>query len=1460
MAQGFLPPPPPPPQPTYSRPATSATYVPTPGSFGPGVGIPPFDLHHMHAYDSQGTLPTVDRQRLPSNAPYDQFDGADPVVYKRDGNVPNTPLGQPSSAGVNDNIHGIGSPAQGMNVVQNQQPQPVNQPPHNNNNMSASEAAVQWPLERILSWLAKNGFSRDWQETFKALNLQGADFLELGHGPNGRPNLNKMHNVVYPQLAKACGISGTGWDEPREREEGRRMRRLIRQIQDDGNYDAVLPFYKRRESQVFQDGVLDVSPKLSQEPTSAGPGGNSPSLKSSPLAHHQKQNAQWSATTPNPTSHDHQIPETIPNEGTGTSHGRSDFSRAALSNIEGDHRRHTSLSSDNGIFPFPSRGYEDSPKSSSPATHYPNHLNASSSANDLTMKREHSRGNSSDSTSGRRYYENYKQESSRLSPQEARHPNGDNSASYPREQGKGFRLRFMKKSKAGDSNHPSPEELFLESPTSPRYNTTHPYTRPNFNSSDVSVGERPSSASVSDHERLPMKARPAQKGKKWAFVTWDGFNYRLIDITDIDSVVRLRATICQHIGISDWPAAQIFETEPGQTEHDSPLNDTDLALSQRTKSDAIGSLKLYVRGPHVNPGAHNYAGLGVSIPEKITASPKRKPLDDDARSRISPHNQAKPTSPQSTLRPQQLRSHAAKVPVRDVSQSSLGMSPVDGGPEAAAASLDPETADLAARQEEHMRDVERKQKQNRISNVQPPRKDAYSETGYRREGVIDFDTPRVSPYEEDRKAETLVPFRNPPTAPNESSTLTKLNSLRRRDSERPRLQQAQAPQTHQAQQAQQAQQTHGTHGLGAMLASVGKMTSAIGTPSPSARSAKASGSSNHSTPVSDSRNAVLFPQEQPTSGKASPVVNDFAPDEPKPTLQSRKSYGPEFDFEETRVSFQRSPMLPEESDDDSDDGLFAVPLANKSTPTKATETFSTANSQQTPRKPSLTVKTDNNARKKLSVSFRSPSASRETFAQSSGDSGNGRESLSDMTGSPEDEKPRRDSFARDVWASRPPVEGVIDHLDDFFPDIDLDAPYLDGQGPSPPSSPASRAAAENEAAHREKQDGPSYPTPSNPNAGENPLGSNEPTMTPQDPGIVARRNINRSSGGVGGGGGGGGGGLTRMKSIREVAKGANQSNRNRSVYAPAGSQKSGDILRRKSTKMFGGRIMQISPKPGRRLNRLDPIPQNRAASGGPPQRQPTFRIIRGQLIGKGTYGRVFLGMNADNGEVLAVKQVEINPRIAGQDRDRIKEMVAAMDQEIDTMQHLEHPNIVQYLGCERGELSISIYLEYISGGSIGSCLRKHGKFEESVVKSLTRQTLDGLSYLHDRGILHRDLKADNILLDLDGSCKISDFGISKKTDNIYGNDSTNSMQGSVFWMAPEVIHSQGQGYSAKVDIWSLGCVVLEMFAGRRPWSREEAIGAIFKLGSLSQAPPIPEDVSINISPAALAFMYDCFTV
>ncbi|KAL2809803.1 hypothetical protein BJX63DRAFT_434861 [Aspergillus granulosus] len=1426
----YLPPPPPPPmthtsQSSFTRPpalqnnnGTSATYVPQAGTFGPGVGIPPFDLHPLTSYDTPGTMIANDRHRPPPNPSYAPS-GPSMSTYHMDGNIPPTPSTRNASSSHENSqdLHSSQLPA-GPPPKPNTPSDLTKSSSHRHNNsnttvggMSASEAAIQWPLDRVLIWLARNGFSNEWQETFKTLEIEGADFLELGHGLNGRPNLGKLHNVVYPQLAKECEASGATWDLAREREEGKRMRRLIRLIHDDAGHDTGAPITKQHHEYEdalgsAPDGAPDFSPNVPHAPASPSLNtanlSNSPNLKAPKLPYNNSK--QRSFTTPGTINHDSEFATNDSN----TILPRSEFSRMALGNIGSDHQRKSpSMSSDNGIFAIPPhRSYEDSPKSGSPATQYAAlYPFAASSSSDLN-KFGHSRVNSGE----RRYYETLKQDGTRPSPQDFsnRQMSGE-AASYPKDHRMGFLNFFKKKSaKNGDPNNHSPEDTFPESPI---------YSKHQFNNSDMSVNERPLSASLSDYERLMMRTKSAQKGKRFIFVTLDGRDYRLVDTTEIDSVETLRVSICQNLGIHEWHDAQIFLTEPGQMEHDEPLNDTFLALCQRTKSDSFGSLKLFVKGAHVRPGMNsspNVAGLGVSIPDKPTLSPTsasvpRKPLDGEALSRISP---LKPTSPQ------QLKLPVDKLPCRDTQKSS----PVDEDAE-------------RTRQDDLKRDQDRKQQKSYRTPPAPlPRPDAYSETGYRRKEVINFDKPRVSPYE-DKKSDILVPLRKPPSAPQESNTLTKVNSLRRKDGERPRPYRNNQP-----------------PGIKEMMADMGMKAAYIGKPLSSPISVNTTirdGPNNTDSAVDQSSQST----PSLTTASNSPGNTTASSELSRSTSHYRKSFGPEFEFEETEVSFQRSPALEEDSDNDSDEGLFAIPLANTKTPVKDKGVVpGSPEATIRPRKPSLTVNTDAKPRAGLSVSFKSPSAIRETFANSSGDAGNSATPFSDLTTSPEDEKPslRRDSFARDdVWASRPPVEGVIDNLDDFFPYIDLDAPYLDGQGTSPPSSPATRVAVENDLNRKDKPENAYYSTHPLPNSSDTILGSAESTIKPQqDHSVVARRNVNRS-----------GGGLTRMKSIREVAKGANQASRQPSIGASGGHRRTGDVHRRKSTKMFGAKIMQISPKPGSRLSQLDPIPQN-SVSSSKPQRQPTFRIIRGQLIGKGTYGRVYLGMNADNGEVLAVKQVEINSRIAGQDKDRIKEMVSALDQEIDTMQHLEHPNIVQYLGCERGELSISIYLEYISGGSIGSCLRKHGKFEESVVKSLTRQCLEGLSYLHDQGILHRDLKADNILLDLDGTCKISDFGISKKTDNIYGNDSSNSMQGSVFWMAPEVIQSQGQGYSAKVDIWSLGCVVLEMFAGRRPWSKEEAIGAIFKLGSLSQAPPIPDDVSMNVSPAALAFMWDCFTV
>ena len=129
------------------------------------------------------------------------------------------------------------------------------------------------------------------------------------------------------------------------------------------------------------------------------------------------------------------------------------------------------------------------------------------------------------------------------------------------------------------------------------------------------------------------------------------------------------------------------------------------------------------------------------------------------------------------------------------------------------------------------------------------------------------------------------------------------------------------------------------------------------------------------------------------------------------------------------------------------------------------------------------------------------------------------------------------------------------------------------------------------------------------------------------------------------------------------------------------------------------------------------------------------------MIGKGTFGSVYLGFNATTGEMLAVKQVEITTSFNDREGERGKSIVDSLNAEIETLKDLDHENIVQYLGYERTETTLSIFLEYVPGGSVGRCLKKHGRFEEKVVRSLIRQTLNGLAYLHERGRLHRVLRA-----------------------------------------------------------------------------------------------------------------------
>ena len=170
------------------------------------------------------------------------------------------------------------------------------------------------------------------------------------------------------------------------------------------------------------------------------------------------------------------------------------------------------------------------------------------------------------------------------------------------------------------------------------------------------------------------------------------------------------------------------------------------------------------------------------------------------------------------------------------------------------------------------------------------------------------------------------------------------------------------------------------------------------------------------------------------------------------------------------------------------------------------------------------------------------------------------------------------------------------------------------------------------------------------------------------------------------------------------------------------------------------------------------------------------------------------------------------------------------------------------MGSEIIDGNLFLYLEYVPGGSLGDLIRNFGPLSEKLIKIYIRQILKGLQYLHSKGIVHRDIKAANVLLDTCGTVKLSDFGCSGQislSSSHSENELLNSIKGSIPWMAPEVICQNK--YGCKADIWSLGCLIIELKTGKSPWGKlDNFIQALFKIGRSQALPEFPVDISDNL--------------
>jgi len=237
------------------------------------------------------------------------------------------------------------------------------------------------------------------------------------------------------------------------------------------------------------------------------------------------------------------------------------------------------------------------------------------------------------------------------------------------------------------------------------------------------------------------------------------------------------------------------------------------------------------------------------------------------------------------------------------------------------------------------------------------------------------------------------------------------------------------------------------------------------------------------------------------------------------------------------------------------------------------------------------------------------------------------------------------------------------------------------------------------------------------------------------------------------------------------------------------------------------------------------------------QPEEVFDLL--EKLGEGAYGSVYKALYKEAAEIVAIKQVPVE--------SDLQEIL----KEIAIMQQCESKFVVRYFGSYFQDSNLWIVMEYCSAGSVLDIIKLRRKvFEEPQIATIMKDTLKGLEYLHSHRKIHRDVKAGNILLDKKGQSKLADFGVAGQLTDTMAK--RNTVIGTPFWMAPEVI--QEIGYDFGADIWSLGITAIETGEGKPPYSDIHPMRAIFMIPT--KPPPTFRDPGIW-SPIFMDFVSKC---
>ena len=211
----------------------------------------------------------------------------------------------------------------------------------------------------------------------------------------------------------------------------------------------------------------------------------------------------------------------------------------------------------------------------------------------------------------------------------------------------------------------------------------------------------------------------------------------------------------------------------------------------------------------------------------------------------------------------------------------------------------------------------------------------------------------------------------------------------------------------------------------------------------------------------------------------------------------------------------------------------------------------------------------------------------------------------------------------------------------------------------------------------------------------------------------------------------------------------------------------------------------------------------------------------GRTLGEGTFGKVKHAVHVSS-------RVEVAIKVLDKERIQKQSMGSQIKKEISIMKQLSHENVVKLKEVLASRTKIFIVLELVTGGELFDLIVQRGRLDEAASRIYFRQLVSGVAYCHSQGVAHRDLKPENLLLDSEGTLKISDFGLSALYDGEEGSTRSQMLHttcGTPNYVAPEVL--QNEGYVGRIaDCWSIGVILYVLLAGFLPFD-EATMSALF---------------------------------